>query len=109
MSAISGSALWKPKARWLMRRILELRPSRRPWRVQAGSRRGCRRGGCAGCGRVGRRAATWSGRPRPARRRGAPGRARVGQVVEQPQFLAQQKGAVEALVDLADPVELGEL
>jgi hypothetical protein len=25
-----GSALWKPKARWLIRRILELRPSSRP-------------------------------------------------------------------------------
>src|SRR4051812_16337116 len=33
----------------------------------------------------------------------------VGQVVEQPELFAQQEGAVEALVDLADLVQRGEL
>src|SRR5687768_10512414 len=103
-----GSGLWKPKARWLIRRILELRPSRRPFespdrgedpvavlaqgarepdeRLEPGAR-------CPGqpCVEV-RRRQRW-----------------IIEVVEQPELFAQEEGAVEAAVLVLDFGERGEL
>src|SRR4051812_30857002 len=107
---MSGAAEWKPKLRWLMRRTRLLRPSRRPldsprrmaastparWRrrVRAALTKGSRR----------LRAAQLSQASRCGRRQ-----ARVVEVVEQPQLVVEQEGAVEAAVagvDLAEGAEL---
>src|SRR4051794_16120448 len=129
---MSAAAERRPKLRWLIRRILLLRPSRRP--LESPRRIAARipwrwARGCGPARRTGRAA---SGRPRPARRRGARGpgppggggggggrgdeggepraggpgqpgvevrggQARILEVVEQPQLLAQQEGAVRRL------------
>ena len=104
------AAEWKPKLRWLMRRILLLRPSRRPLeRPRRMAARMPSRWRAEGAGEPDERVEPGSGGP------GQPGvevRGRergVVEVVEQPQLLAQQEGAVEPRVGLLDLAERGEL
>src|SRR5215217_5258058 len=105
-----ASAEWKPKLRWLMRRILLLRPSRRP--LESPSRIAARIPFTVlaqGAGEADERSKARAAGP------GQPGvqvrgrQCRVGQVVEQPEFLAQQEGAVEPPVVVLDFPEGGEL
>ena len=103
-SAIRASAEWKPNERWLIRRILLLRPSRRPFESP-------RRIATSDASAV---LAKGAGEPdqgcpdEPGVEMGGRER-RIGQVVEQPQLLAQEKGAVEAAVGVLDFPERGEL
>jgi len=105
-----GSAEWKPKLRWLMRRMRLLRPSRRPllspsWmaaRIPSRWRRMVRASFMNG-----------SNRDREAQvsqlSRCAGARAGILELVEQPQLLFEQERAVERPVGLLDFAELGEL
>jgi hypothetical protein len=106
---MSAPAEWKPKLRWLMSRILLLRPSRRPlerprriaaripWRWARRVRQGDE-------GSEPR--ARGPGQPR-VKVRGR--QAGVVEVVEQPQLFAQQEGAVEPSVGVLDLPEGGQL
>src|SRR3954451_9153644 len=100
-SAISAPAEWKPKLRWLIRRILLLSPSSRPlerprrmaaripWRwPRAGQRDEGPQSGARGPGQPG------------VEVRGR--QASVVEVIEQPQLFAQQEGPVEPAVGVAD-------
>ena len=105
---MSAAAEWKPKLRWLMRRILLLRPSRRPLERP---RRMAARMPSRWARRVRASLTNGASRERAAQAsqasRCAGARRRVVEVVEQPELLAQQEGAVEAGVGLLDLAEGG--
>jgi hypothetical protein len=105
-----GGAEWKPKLRWLIRRMRLLSPSRRP--LESPSRMAARMP--ARWRRIVRREPNERDEP------GAGGpcepgvevggrEPRVVELVEQPQLLFEQKGAVERLVGERDFAEQREL
>ncbi len=107
---MSASAEWKPKLRWLISRIFELSPSRRPLGEAEAD------GGEDGVAVAAQR----GGEPDERLKAGAAGPGQPGvevrgrersvlEVVEQPQLLAQQERAVESAVGVADLVQGREL
>src|SRR5215217_4802827 len=92
-----GAAEWKPKLRWLIRRMRLLRPSRRPLvrprRIAARMPGRWRRIVCASLmNGVSREREAW-----------------VVELVEQPELFLEQEGTVERLVGLLDLAEQREL